>query len=95
MSIGFQQNRDNRSVITVHTNVYAKNRKLHQFAATNQLKKSILSEIHHRKTYMYINFFIKIGLVDQLKPCTQIYLQKLASCVDMQLPIVILKNKLF
>ena len=35
MYINFQQNPANRSVITVHTNVFAKNRKLHEFATTN------------------------------------------------------------
>ena len=30
MYINFQQNRANRSVITMHTNVFAKNRKLHE-----------------------------------------------------------------
>ena len=31
----FQQNRVNRSVITVHTSVFAKDRKLHKYATTN------------------------------------------------------------
>ena len=35
MYINFQENQANRSVITVHTNVFAKNRKLHKFATTN------------------------------------------------------------
>ena len=35
MYINFQQNWANRSVITVHTNVFAKNRKLHEFATAN------------------------------------------------------------
>ena len=34
-----------------------KNRKLHKFATTNTIfLKSALSDMHHRKTYMYINF---------------------------------------
>ena len=36
-----------------------KNRKLHKFAKTNSnifFSNSTLSEMHHRKTYMYINF---------------------------------------
>ena len=37
MYINFQQNRANRSVITMHTNVFAKNRKLHEFATANNL----------------------------------------------------------
>ena len=35
--------------------------------------------MHHRKTYMYINFQ-QNRLVDQSKLCTQIYLQKFATC---------------
>ena len=35
MYINFKQNWVNRSVITVHTNLFAKNRKLHKFATTN------------------------------------------------------------
>ena len=34
MYINFQQNRDSRSVKTVHTNIFAKNR-LHKFETTN------------------------------------------------------------
>ena len=34
--------------------------------------------MHHRKMYMYINFHKKNALVDQLKPCTQIYWKKIA-----------------
>ena len=57
MYINFQQNRANRSVITVHTNVFEKHRKLHKFATTNSIFfTSTLSGMHHRKTYMHINF---------------------------------------
>ena len=35
MYINFQQNRVNRSVITLHTNLFAKNCKLHKFATCN------------------------------------------------------------
>ena len=35
MLINFQQNRVSRSVKAVHTNVFAKNSKLHKFATTN------------------------------------------------------------
>ena len=42
---------------------------------------------------MYINFQ-QIGLVDQSKPCTQMYLQIIASCINLQLPTVVLKKKL-
>ena len=57
MYINFQQNRVITSVITVHTNVFAKNRKLHKFATINSNFINLnLSDMHHHKTYMYINF---------------------------------------
>ena len=58
MHINFQQNRVSRSVKTVHTNLFAKKCKLHKFATTNSNfeKKIILLDMHHHKTYMYINF---------------------------------------
>ena len=37
-----------------------------------------------------ISIFSKLGLVDQSKPCILIYLQKMANCITLQLPIVIL-----
>ena len=56
MYINFLQNLV-RSVITAHTNVFTINRKFHKFATTNNnLKKLIISDMRHRKTYMYINF---------------------------------------
>ena len=43
---------------TVHTNLFAKNRKVHKFATTNSNfeKKPMYLDMHHHKTYMYINF---------------------------------------
>ena len=35
MYLNFQQNWNSRSVKTVHTNLFAKNGKLHKFATTN------------------------------------------------------------
>ena len=40
------------------------------------LKKSNLSDIHHRKIDDRISIFSKIRLVDQSKPGSQTYLQK-------------------
>ena len=34
-----------------------------------------------------ISIFSKIRLVDQSKPCTQIYLQKFSNCINLQLAI--------
>ena len=42
---------------TVHTNLFAKNRKLHKFATSNSnFEKKMYLDMHHHKTYMYINF---------------------------------------
>ena len=40
----------------------------------------------------YISIFNIIGWVDQSKACTLIYLQKIASYINLQLPIVIFKE---
>ena len=57
MYINFQQNQVCRSVKTVHTNLFAKYRKFHKFVTTNSnFSKSTFSDMHGRKTYMYINF---------------------------------------
>ena len=96
MYINFQQNRANRSVITVHTNVFAKNRKLHEFATTNIF---FLKNRHFQTCIIVkrtcISIFSKIGLVDQSKTCTQIYLQKCLNCNNLQLAIRISKHHAF
>ena len=57
MYINYQQKWVSRSVKTVHTNIFAKNCKLHKFATNNSNFEKIKSfYIHHYKTYMYINF---------------------------------------
>ena len=41
----------------MHTNLFAKNRKLHNFQLPILISKnSIISDIHHRAMYMYIYF---------------------------------------
>ena len=84
MYINFQQNRANRSVITVHTNVFAKNRKLHEFATTNIFFNQLFQTcIIVKRTC--ISIFSKIGLVDQSKLHTNLLakickLHKFATC---------------
>ena len=57
MYTNFQQNQVKTQVTTMHTSLFAKNRKLQKFATTiNDFFKSTLSDMHHRKTYMHINF---------------------------------------
>ena len=45
----------------------------------------------HRITYMYINFQ-QNWVCRSVKPCTQSTLHNIASCIDLQLPIVIWKK---
>ena len=41
----------------MHTNLFAKNRKLHNLQLPILISKNlIISDIHHRAMYMYINF---------------------------------------
>ena len=41
----------------MHTNLFAKNRKLHNLQLPILIsKKSIISDMHYRAMYMYINF---------------------------------------
>ena len=78
MYVTFHQNRISRSVKTIHTNLFAKNGKLHKIATTNSTFEEIdNSDIRHRITYMCINFQQnQVSIIDQSKPCTQVYLQK-------------------
>ena len=42
-----------------------------------------------------ISIFRKIGLKHESWPYSQVYSQKMASCINLQLPIIIFKNRLF
>ena len=67
-----------------------------KFATTNSnLEKNNYLDMHYCITYMYINFQQTRFITDQSKPCTQIYLQIIATCINLQLhvPIVIVKKK--
>ena len=79
----------------MHTNLFAKNRKLHnlQLPILNS-KNSIIWDIHHRAMYI-ISIFSKIRLADQSKPCTEIYLQIIINCINLQLAIRISRNHSF
>ena len=80
----------------MHTNLFAKNRKLHNLQLPILIsKKSIISNMHHPAMYMYINFQQKQASIDQSKPCTQIYLQIIINCINLQLAIRISKNRSF
>ena len=97
MHINFQQNWVSRSVKTVHTNLFAQYRKLHKFATTNsnfEENQSFWTCIIIKHTC--ISIFSKIGLKHKSWPCLQVYSQKKnASCINLQLRIIIFKNRLF
>ena len=95
MYINFQQNRV-KTQVTPCLQVYSqKNRKLHKFATTNNNFKNRLFQTCIIVKCTCTSIFSKIGLVDQSKPCTQIYLQKIANCINLQLAIRISKNQAY
>ena len=79
--INVQQNRVSRSIKTVYTIFWAKNRKLQKFATTNRNFEKIdyFRRIIVKRTC--ISIFSKIGLSRSVKTVTQIYLQKITSCI--------------
>ena len=92
MDVNFQQNRGSRSVTTVHVNVFAKiaiciNLQLPIIV----LKKMIISDMHHRVRYMYINFQQNRSSKSVKTVKTNVF-AKIASCINLQLPIIILKK---
>ena len=70
----------------MHTNLFARNGKLHKFATTNSNFKNQFIQTWIIVKRTCISIFSKIGVVDQLKPCTQnlfakiCKLHKLATC---------------
>ena len=91
MYINFQQNRVKTQVMTVLTSLFAK--KSLQLPIIIFKNRRFQTCIIVKSTCTSI--FSKIGLVDQSKPCTQIYLQKIANCINLQLAIRISKNQAF
>ena len=72
-----------------------KNRKLHEFATATNFFLNLLFQTCIIVKRTCISIFSKIGLVDQSKLCTQIYLQKFLNCINLQLAIRTLKNHAF
>ena len=57
MHINFLQHRINTQVVTVLTSLFAIKSQVEKFATTNKnFRKSALSNMHHRRTYMLMNF---------------------------------------
>ena len=96
MYINFHQNRVSIAQSKPCTQSYLqKNRKLHKFATYNSnFEIKLLSDMHHRITYLYINFQ-QNQVSRSVKTVHTIYLQKFANCINLQLAIRILKNHAF
>ena len=92
MHIKYQLNRDKRFVKTVNTRNILNCMNL-QLPIAIFKNRPIQTCIIVKRTCLSI--FSKIGLVDQSKLCIQIYLQKFANCVNLQLAIRISKNHAF
>ena len=71
--INFQQVRVSRSVKTMHTNIFANNRKLHKLATCNtNFEKSLLSDMKHLISHNLADFKIN-RLYRSLRTAFQIY----------------------
>ena len=51
--------------------------------------------MHHHKTYMYINFQQNRAIDQSYNRAHKCIRKKIASCINLQLPIEIFKNRLF
>ena len=58
------------------------------------LIKTILLDMHHHETYMYINFQQNQVKTQLMTVHTSLF-AKIASCINLQLPIIIFQNQLF
>ena len=94
--INFQQNRVKRSVITVHTSLFAKKSQVAQICNyQGYFPKNLLFQTCIIVKRRCMSIFGKFGLVDQSKPWAQIFLQKIASCINLPLAIRVEKITLF
>ena len=76
----------------MHTKLFAKNRKLHKYATYNlNFETKLLSDMHHRITYLYINF--QQNRVS--RSVKTVHTSLFANCINLQLAIRILKNHAF
>ena len=85
-----------RSVKIMNTNLFAQYRKLHKLATTNsKFEKKIILDMHHHKTCMYINFQQNQVKTQVMTVHTSLFAKKIPICINLQLPIIIFKNRLF
>ena len=93
MYINFYQNRVRIDQSKPCTQSYLqKNRKLHKYATYNSnFETKLLSDMHHRITYLYINF--QQNRVS--RSVKTVHTSLFANCINLQLAIRILKNHAF
>ena len=93
MYINFYQNRVSIDQSKPCTQSYLqKNRKLHKYATYNlNFETKLLSDMHHRITYLYINF--QQNRVS--RSVKTVHRSLFANCINLQLAIRILKNHAF
>ena len=88
--VKYQLNRDKWFVKTANTQKNKLNCINLQLAIRIK-KKTLFFDMHHREKGTCISIFNKIGLVDQSKPCTNLFVKKI-KLHKMQLAIRISKN---
>ena len=96
MYINFYQNRVSIDQSKPCTQIYLqKNRKLHKYATYNlNFETKLLSDMHHRITYLYINF--QQNRVSRSVNTVHTTLFAIfANCINLQLAIRISKNHAF
>ena len=93
MYINFHQNRVSIDQSKPCTQSYLqKNRKLHKYATYNSnFETKLLSDMHHRITYLYINF--QQNRVS--RSVKTVHTSLFANCINLQLAIRISKNHVF
>ena len=96
MYINFHQNRVSIDQSKLCTQSYLqKNRKLHKYATYNSnFEIKLLSDMHHRITYLYINFQ-QNRVSRSVKTVHTNLFAKIANCINLQLAIRISKNQAF
>ena len=79
----------------MHTKLFAKTRKLHNYATYNSnFKTKLLSDMHHGITYLHINFQ-QNRVSRSVKTVHTNLFAKIANCINLQLAIRISKNQAF
>ena len=76
--------------------MFSKNRKLNKFATTNSIYEKINYFRHASSHSVHVcQFSAKSGLYRSVKTVhTKLFVKKIVSCINMQLPIVFMKESI-